>query len=220
LAVPLSELRDAAKDLCDHQVDDNVGDPTWNRWINDGIEKLWRIVARLDAGVFQTSTNFTLTAASNLQAKPATFRRLIGVTRDPSVPGLRRSLPKYNFGERDSMGLLGPLSYREIGTNISIEPANICAGNYALYYIAGPTKLTADVDVVDSVLEPYDDYVTTWAAIKALGKEESDNRDLYSEIAQLEETITWQFANGGGDDPSTIVDDDARGPAWPVPFGT
>lgn len=214
MAVTLRELRDAAKDICDFVNDPNVGDPTWNRWINRGIEKLYRIIAPLGVGAFRQSWPVTLTAASNLMAKPANFRRLVGVSKDPTIPALRRSLRKYNEGERDSLGILGPLSYREIGTNVAIEPANICAGNYAILYIAGPTKLVADTDAIDSVFEPYVDYVETWAAIKALGKEESDNRDLYSEIAQLEDTITTFFGQGGGDDADTIVDDDARGPTF------
>jgi hypothetical protein len=130
-------------------------------------------------------------------------------------PGLRRSLSKYNFGERDGLGQLGPLSYRVVGQTISIEPASTAAGNYAMYYVSGPTVLAIDSDAIDTVLEQYDDYVTTWAAIKALGKEESDTRDLYQDFYKLEADIVETLAMRDGDDPSTIVDDDARGPSWP-----
>lgn len=217
MAVTLLQMRDAAKDLADLVSSPFVPDPTWTRWINDGIEKLYRIMSNRRAGAFQTFSDVTLTAASNLIAKPATFRSLIGVTMDPTSPSVRRSLPKYNFGERDSMGLYAGRSYRVIGQNISIEPFQLCAGNYRVHFIAGPTILAADVDVIDAVLEPFDDYVTTWAAIRALSKEESDTRTLYADLAASELNIDETVAMMDGDDPSAITDDDERGPSYWTP---
>ena len=218
MAVTLLQMRNAAKDICDHVGDPNVSDPNWTTWLNDGIEKLYRIVMVRNSGAFQKFTDFTLTAASNLQAKPADFRWHKGVTQDPTIPSLRRSLPKYNFAERDSLGTLGPRSHRIIGQNLSIEPFQLCAGNYRWHYVAGPTILAIDTDVIDVVLEPYDDYPVTWACIKALVKEESDNRDLYAELAALKVDIDEVFAMMTGDDPDTISDDDNRGPAlWQIP---
>lgn len=215
MAVTLLQLRDAAKDLSDMVNNPQVGDPTWTRWINDGIERLYRIAIRRNVGPFQTFANFTLTAASNLFTMTAGWRRVIGVSMDPTVPASRRSLPKYNLGERDGGGLFGPRSYRVVSsTQLAIEPFQLCAGNYRLYYVAGPTVLVADGDPIDVILEPYDDYVTTWAAIRALGKDESDNRDLYKDLEKLEEDVDQAFANLDGDDPSTVVDDDNRGPNY------
>lgn len=210
-------MRDAAKDLADLVGSPFVPDPTWTRWINDGIEKLYRIASKRRVGAFQTFSDVTLTAASNLIAKPATFRNLIGVTMDPTSPSVRRSLPKYNFGERDSMGLYAGRSYRVIGQNISIEPFQLCAGNYRVHFIAGPTILVADVDVIDAVLEPFDDYVTTWAAIRALSKEESETRGYYKDLEDGAQDIDESFAMMDGDDPSTITDDDERGPSYWTP---
>lgn len=215
MAVTLLQMRDAAKDLADMVNSGFVQDTTWTRWINDGIEGLYRIASKRRVGAFQTFSDVTLSSASNLIAKPATFRNLLGVTLDPTSPSLRRSLPKYNFGERDSLGLYGARSYRVIGQNISIEPFQLCAGNYRIHYVAGPTLLVADNDVIDSILEPYDEYVTTWAAIRALSKEESDTSDLYRDLAKAEQDIDESFAMMDGDDPSSIVDADNRGPTFP-----
>lgn len=210
-------MRDAAKDLCDFVNNPLVADATWTRWINDGIEKLARIVIKRDAGAFQTFSDVTLTAASNLIPKPATFRRLLGVSLDPTSASLRRSLPKYNFGERDARGEFGGRAYHVVGQNIAIEPFAICAGNYRVHFVGGPTILVLDVDVIDTVLEPYDEYATTWAAIRALGKEESDNRGLYKDLEDIARDVDEFFAMLDGDDPSTIVDDTARGPAYWAP---
>ena len=213
MAVTLLQLRNAAKDVCDFVNNPQVSDPTWNQWINDGIERLYRIAFKADSGAFQTSATFTLTNASNSSTLPATYRRVLGVTKDPAVPSMRKSLPKYMWGERDSFGLQGPLSYHVVGNAVLIEPSAVCAGNYAVYYLTGPTVLVADSDTMDTILEPYDDFVTTWASIKALGKEESDNRDLYVEIQGLTQDILEMFVMRDGDDASTIVDDDSRGPS-------
>jgi hypothetical protein len=210
-------MRDAAKDLCDMVGNSFVADTTWTRWLNDGIEGLYRIAVKRNVGAFQTKTAspyIVLTSASNQIAKPATFRRLIGVTMDPGSASLRRSLPKLQMGERDSGGLLGPRAYHVVGQNIEIEPFQICAGTYQLHFVAGPTILAADVDLIDTVLEPFDEYATTWAAIRALGKEESDNRGLYKDLEASATDIDEFFAILDGDDPSTIVDADETGPSY------
>lgn len=211
-------MRNAAKDLCDDQYATGIQDPTWTQWINDGIERLYRIIAKVGTGAFQTSSLVTLTAASNLIPNPTGMRRLLGVSRDPGVPAQRRSLRKYNEGERDGLGLLGPLGYRVVGQSIQIEPFQLCAGNYGVYYVAGPTVLTLDTDLIDSILEPFDDYATTWAATKALGHEESDNRDMYTDLAAIGQDAAEMFMGNDGEDASTIVDDENRGPTiWTVP---
>jgi hypothetical protein len=215
LAVTLLQMRDAAKDLADLVNSPFVPDTTWTRWLNDGIERLYRIASMRRVGAFQTSTDVTLTAASNLIAKPATFRILLGVSLDPTVPSMRRALTKYNFGERDSLGLYAARAYRVIGQNISIEPFQLCAGNYRVHYIAGPTILAADGDPIDTILEPFVLYAETWAAIRAGVKEETDTRSLYVDLAALAQEIDEFFAMMDGDDPSTISDDDERGPSYP-----
>src|ERR1700675_301264 len=100
-------MRNAAKDIADLASSPFVADTTWTQWINDGIEKLYRIVSKRRVGTFQTFTDVTMTSASNLIpfTSLANYRSLIGVTLDPTQPSMRRALPKYNFGERDSMGL-------------------------------------------------------------------------------------------------------------------
>lgn len=218
MAMTLLQLRDAAKDLCDHVSNPNVPDPTWTRWINDGIEKVFKLAVARNGGVFRSTFDFTLTAASNSAALPATFRRLLGVSADPTVPGQRRALRKYNRGERDSQGLYGPRRYDLVssatGWSIVIEPFQLCAGNYRAYYEFGPTLLAADGDLMTAVLEPFYTYAVTWAATKALGKEESDTRDLYRDLDDMKEEIEIYFAQLDGDDANTVVDDDARGPAY------
>lgn len=218
MTVTLAQIRGQAQDICDFVNNPQVGTPTWTQWTNDGIEKLYRIVLKLSTGAFETSADVTLSSATNLIPKPAGFRRLLGLTLDPTSPGMRRSLPKYNKGNRDAYGTLGPRRYRVLGDSISVEPFQLAAGNYRIYYVAGPTKLVADGDTMDPVLADYVDYVVTWMCIKALGKEESDNRDLYVELAKVEQDVMEAFAMIDGDDSDTIVDDDDRGPSiWTVP---
>lgn len=214
MTVTLAQLRSQAKDICDFVNNPQVQDATWNQWANDGIEKLYRIVSKLSTGSFETFSDVTLSSATNIIPKPTGFRRLQGVSLDPTSPSTRRTLPKYTKGNRDAYATFGPRKYRMVGNGISIEPFQLSAGTYRVYFVSGPTILVADGDAIDTVLEPYDDYVTTWMAIKALGKEESDNRDLYVELAKLEQDVMEAFAMIDGDEPDTITDDDDRGPVY------
>ncbi len=159
----------------------------------------------------------TLTSATNLIPKPSGMRGLLGVTLDPTSPSMRRSLEKYNFGERDGRGELARRAYHVIGQNISIEPFQICAGNYRVHYIAGPTVLSGDSDPIDTVLEPYDDYAVIFAAIRAVDKLEGNSTALRKDLDDTAKEADEFFAMMDGDDPDTITDADARGPVYWAP---
>jgi len=191
------------------------------------VESLYRMLVVKAPARFHKSASFTLTGlASNTVALAADFRSLreSGVTKDPTVPSQRRTLRQFNFGERDFQGQLvswgagRELAFDIQAGNIVVEPASLCAGNYAYYYLAGPVPFATDGsgDAVNiaTVFEPYVDYVAHHAAIKAQGKEESSTQDLRLNFAAIVEEIQSEFNDSS--DPATIIDMDATGGGiWP-----
>ena len=220
MATTLLQIRGFAKDIADYQNNAQVSDPTWNRWINQAQEELYRFLFKLAPQRFYATASFTL-SATNSTALAAGWRRVYGVTKDPTSQSLRTSLRQFNFEERDSRGQVRVYggaperSYDIQGNNLVIEPAQFAAGNYAYYYTVGPTLLALDADAISTTLEPYCDYIEHRAAVNTLGREESDTSSLRANLDQMRDDIEAEF--GDSTEPSTIVDASATGGngLWP-----
>lgn len=223
MAVPLSELLTDAKDLADLLNNPIVADTTWRRWANQGQERLYRLVMPHAPERFHKSANFTLTGVGgNTVALAADFRRMrgAGVTYYPDSQSARRTLRRYDFGERDAQGGLGvggwngaDLAYDVQGDSIVVEPASSCAGPYRYYYLAAPVKWSTtgsqDATNIMSALEPYVDFIAHWMAIKGAGKDESDTTSLREDFKAISEEILAEFSVSS--DPATIQDVEATG---------
>ena len=229
MATPLSTIMLGAKDRADLLNNTVVGDVTWRRWANQAQERLYRMLVVKAPGRFHKAQTFTLTGlGGNTVALAADFRSLRegGVTKDPSVPAARLTLRRYPFGERDARGQLMAWGFgRELAFdiqagNLVVEPAILCAGNYAYYYLAGPvawlTDGSQDNTNIAAVLEPYVDFVETDMAIKGALKDESYELagSLKEEQRERMDEISAEFNDTS--DPSTIIDvDNVGGTFWP-----
>lgn len=229
----LSDIMLDAKDLADLLNNTLVGDPTWRRWINQGLERLYRLLVTKAPARFHKSGTFTLTGVGgNTTLLAADFRQMReqGVTKNPTNQSARITLRRFPFAERDAQGQLPAwgagreLAYDIQGTTgqatLVVEPAVLCAGSYAYYYLAGPimwlTDGTQDNQDIQAVFEPYVDYIAHWAAIKALMKEESlDTAEtMRGHLAILADEIQAEFTEGS--DPATIIDVENVGRrVWP-----
>jgi hypothetical protein len=224
MAVTLGEVVSGAKDLADYQGNAAVSDITWRRWINQAQEELYRFLFRLAPSRFNATVTFTLAGGANSVALATGWRRVFGVTKDPASQPLRQSLRTFNFEERDAAGNAGTSMIPERrydiqGNNLVIEPASYAAGNYAYYYTIGPTKFATDgsqdASTFNAIFEPYVDFIEHHAAIKALGREESDTGGLRVNLQSIMDGIESEF--GDSTEPSTIVDVEATGGSgiWP-----
>jgi hypothetical protein len=214
MTVLLSALWDAVRQTADIEGDPHVEDPSITRWINRAIERAYKIAIIHAPGRFQLSSSFTLAGgvAGNTTAIPSGMRRLVHVAKDPTSPSLRRTIHRLAAGELEGSQELG---YRVVGATVQIEPFNYCQGNYALYYIGGPTILVNATDALDAALEPATEFIETWAAIKAMGKSEDDTRDLRADLLDLAEELPVAFANIDSGDDEHITDMDNVGNNWP-----
>lgn len=220
----LAEIVTDAKSLADLASNPIVGDPNWRRWVNQGQERLYRLLVGKAPGRFHASVSFVLTGAGgNTTPVAASFRQLRegGVTKDPAVPSQRRTLRRYAFGERDAQGALPSLGYgaelaydlQADGTGatiIVVEPAISCAGNYAYYYLRGPvawaTDGSQDATAIDPIFLPYVDFIAHWAAVKGLLKEDSTETAaaVKADLRDLQQEILETFDDSA--DPGVIYD--------------
>lgn len=229
MATPLSAILLDAKDLSDLLNNSVVGDPTWRRWANQGKERLYRLLVVKAPGRFHREADAVLTGVGdNAIPFPTAFRQLReqGITKDPDNQSHRITLKKFNFAARDAQGQLPAWgSGRELGydirsTEFIVEPALLCAGAYRVYYLYGPTVWATngsdDGTNIESVFEPYVDYIAHWMAIKGAAKDENYElvQELKQDMAVLTEEIQAEFAEGS--DPATIIDVDQVGTrTWP-----
>lgn len=210
-----SDLIAGASDIADMVNDPHVSPTTWLRWANRGITKLCRKLSTLYGGFYLTPANFTLAggAGGNTSPLPAGCRQVMGVTKDPDNPALRMTLRPRQFDERDEQSRR---TFDVIGQNIEIQPFEFAAGTYRLYYIAAPTPLVATTDPMDAQLEAYVEFVETYMAMMALGKEESGNDDQRKDLDAIWEEIEAEAMNRNAAAGEEIVDLDKTGAGWPA----
>jgi hypothetical protein len=207
-------LIDAASDLADMVSDPHVSTATWLRWANRGQEKLWRKLSTLYAGWGVTPQDFTLAGGvgGNTFALTAVHRQVLGVSKDPDNLSQRQTLRRRNFDERDEQYRR---TFAVIGQTLEVQPFEYSAGNYRVYYVAGPTALAAVGSTLDPAYEPYVEYLETYMAIKAKSKEESDTTDLLNDIKEIWEEIEGVAAQRNAAIGETIVDTERTGGVWP-----
>src|SRR5262245_13403021 len=165
MAATLAQIRGDAQALADKVNDASIGNPEWLRYINHGIESLWNKVVTCFGDAYFTAATFTLTSSSNQFTLPSTYRRLLWVERDPGLTS-RRIIRRWNKGDKD---FLPELRYRQMGGVLVLEPLEAAPGNYGYAYIPAPTLLASDSDQIDVQLDPWNEYVGVFAAIKGLG---------------------------------------------------
>lgn len=196
MAVAIADLILAAKQTADKIDDDQIDDAEWYRHIKNAIVELHGWVANAYRDTFYATHDFTLTGSSSsfdLTTLTPTFRRVKGVDSDPDTFN-RLALRPFNFQERAAYmgysfawwGL--PIKaipwcpnrrYHVLGSNLQIQPQEIAAANYRVYYVPAPTLPTGPTDAawhLDTNLERWVEYLELQAGRRGLWREESDTR--------------------------------------------
>lgn len=214
----LATLRAGAQELADKVNDASVSTATWNIWVNQGIERLWALVASAFSDHFFKTFDFTLVGGVSGNILDVTtipagdFRRVRLMEYYPDTAS-RRKLRAFNFDQKDertssfaSLLWCNVRRYRLMGMKIFIEPYEQAAGPYRLYYVPAAKKLAADGDTIDDVLDEWSEYAMLYAAIKGLGKEESDPGTWQQQMADIRAEIEVAAPSRNDGDPDVIAD--------------
>lgn len=140
-----------------------VSIPTWIAWATQAESQLYGKVFSVYKDTFYKATvpsgaspptsypDIVLVngVGNNVVTLPTDFRALRGLSQDPDLAS-RKTIPKFNFAERDyfrngtGLAAFGPSSntkaYRVVArSTLIVEPPENCGGTYRLYYVNGPT---------------------------------------------------------------------------------
>lgn len=209
---------------------------TWVEWVNAGCQELYDELIEAYGEDYFVGTEQTITTdgINSTFVLADDFYKLLGVdyllNANQGVAG-RITIWRYNFAERNRYALPNlsapgrmALRYRIQGNKLAIIPRPPVAGQ-TLYLTYAPrfTPLSADGDAFDGI-NGWEEYVKAAAAMKALGKEESDQSPAASLFARQKERLTTIKEERDIGAPKTTVDvyrvngGSGWGRGWPEDF--
>lgn len=213
MTVTLSELKSRARQAADMENSTFIGDTELLRFINGSYQELYDLIIDTYEDYYVTSESFTLaTADAGVRALSATFYKLRGL--DYLQGGQYMTVMPYNWNDRNTYAntvtwpALSGLAYRLMGSNLRLEPYDNSDGTYRLWYVPTLTKLSADADVVDSIITRagWEEFIVVDAARKMRQKEESSVDTLVTEKKALIQRIMAAAVNRDADQAFVISD--------------
>lgn len=209
MALSGQDLIDDARALADMEGSQFVTDTQFIVWANEAQEELVNVVQEAFGDHWFNTADTTIDNGGAIalpsfdQAGASPFRKLLGVSKDPGTP-MRRSLRRFNFGQRD--GARAEVKYRQEGAALAIEPLESSAGTYRVYYQPAPTALVDATSFLDPILEQWRGFLSTTMAIKALIKAERDTSALDRRLARLRLQIQQMATTRDVGEPGTIAE--------------
>jgi hypothetical protein len=195
-AVTIDDIVTGAQNLADKVNDPSVSTAVWYVYVNAVIEELWRFITTVNPSYFDLFGDQTVTTNPwiDLVAAPFTVdptsggwtvRKLRLVEKDPtaSVP---QTVVKRTLQTKDTQRY--PRGYILSGKRVYLDPPAVAAGNYRVWYTAGPTILTAG-QALPAELIMYREYFELAAAMRALGSEASDIQDELQRLDDIRQSI-------------------------------
>lgn len=214
MTTSLLQLRTRARSRADQKAPSTFcSDSEIDSWLNSGLAELYDMVTNAYEDYFTIPASLTI-SSGNTVALPALFYKLRAL--DFSLNGQWVELQPFNFNERNRRGTGDywvPGSgtgrgYRLMGSNLMITPTDNAIGLYQLWYVPAITTLTADGDLVPTILSDakWDEYIVLYAAERMLSKEESSIVDVSRERSELIGRITKMAADRQVDQSGQVQD--------------
>ena len=217
MSVTLAELKTRVRRRADMERSNFVSDSELTEYISSSYKELYDLlVATFEDYYTLDPVAFTLAAGEFTFDLPDNFYKLRGVdgklNNSSSVTDFETVLP-FNFNERNkrnrefNRALFGIISitYRIVNNKLYIYPQEAAAGQYRIWYIPLASDLTTDTDTVDGV-NGWEEYIVIDAAIKMMGKEESDTSVLKEEKERIKQRIIDMAADRDAGSSERISD--------------
>jgi len=146
-----------------------VDDTEIDSWVNDAIGELYDLLLQANDDYWLATDDFTITSG-NTEPLPTDLYLVKGV--DLVNGSVSTSLSTFTFRERNDVSRL---SYRPIGSNLELRPAQSALGrSFRLYYVRTAPLLSDASQTLDAALEPWKEFLVVSAAIQCRAKQESD----------------------------------------------
>lgn len=227
----LAQLRTLARQESDMENSTFISDSEFNAYINQSYYELYDLmVQKYGDDYFSNTVSFTTDGTSETYALPngtnysaaSAFYKLIGVDLALSSTAQNSwvTIRRFNMSERNRYSVpnfqsfygVTNLRYRLNGANLFFTPIPQAGQTVRLWYIPRLTILAADGDTCDGI-SGWNEYIIVDAAMKALGKEESDVSVLMARKAALIQRIEAAAENRDAANPMTVADNSSLG--WP-----
>lgn len=190
----LVNLRSDARKRADMENSTFCSDTEVDGYLNEGITELHDLLrAAFGDEYFEKDTTLSTVAGTATVALPADFLALTGLWWDAGASEPIR-LDKYNpVDARVSFATNGwawgyPVFYRIQSGNVRFVPTPSAVHTVRMHYIAAPTRLVADGDLLDGY-SGWEDYVVWHAVMKMRDKEETDTSNAITQMQLLGKRI-------------------------------
>lgn len=215
--VTLSELKTRVRRRADMERSQFVSEAELTEYISSSYKELYDLlVATFEDYYTLDPVEFTLTQGQYTYDLPSDFYKLRGVDgklHASSSTTDYQTLYPFNFNERNrrnrefNRALFGivSLTYRIVNNKLYIYPQEAAAGQYRIWYVQRASDLVNDTDTVDGV-NGWEEYIVIDAAIKMLGKEESDTTVLKDEKERIKQRIIDMAAERDAGSSERITD--------------
>lgn len=196
-AQTLVQMRTDAQERADMETDTHVTDAMWNRWINQGLQRVFRRLVKSAPERYYASTDIVTTEGTASYDVPADFVAPVGV--DLIISATEHiQIDTFNLNERRGPARLGgvsndapPTRYQIRGTGddtqIYFDP-DPGSRTYRLHYTYNAPELTADDDTFDGVAG-FEDSIIEYAVWKAQRRSEDDTADTQIALADADQGI-------------------------------
>lgn len=224
MGVALSTLRTRARRRADQEGSLFCSDAEVTDYINEGAKRLHELVACAYGNEYvkatATGTTVAGTSAYNL---PAGFFKLTGA--DLTINGKSLALKRFEEQERNAWKNLSTTSWLSIprykleNNTLVLYPTPTAAYPYAILYIpllqvlvggSGSTYVNefTSANATDTISFPngWEKFVTLYAAIEMMDKEESDTRQMKVKLAGWEQELVQIAADRDAGQPFSAID--------------
>lgn len=211
-AVTIDDAIATAKVLSDKTNDPSLTDTAfWLPAANAAREQFWQEVVSVNRDYWLTFKDATITVAvpyvdftatTDAASGGWTMRKLRRVEKDPTSTA-RVVIPRRDFQTADLQRW--PRGYMLRGKLVYIDPVELAAGNYRVWYVPGPTVLALGATLPSEEI-PYREFIELVMAIKALVVEESDVSALESRLAGLRANLVATVEDQDAGEPHHIQD--------------
>ena len=195
----LAEMRSQVRRETDQEQSTFVSDAEINRWLNQGIAEVWRLLVNADPNRGLVSTTIATTTGTTEYALPSGFMAIRGLDY-PLGDGRYCDVQPYAFTERNQLQsplgtLVGtPCRYLVLRGDVSNSTSRLSllpdpgTASYRLWYVGVPATLSLDADTFDGIIG-FEDYAVAWACERVRRKAEEDPSPHTQDQARIEVRI-------------------------------
>jgi len=185
MAISLANLRIEAQRRSDMENNLFISNAEWTTYLNGSLGELYDLLLEAHPEYFGISVSKVVASPNNYFLLPDDFYKLLGLDVQVDSMGKWATVSPYMFQERNFINVrrfpfyrFAQVKYRLMAGKCMMQPDDMAAGTYQMWYAPRYTPFVSDSDVIEGLLEDYRDYIIIDAAIKALTKEESDASQL------------------------------------------